>query len=180
MRNRQLLGVVIAAIIGLGAGDYLFHRQHAAATESATAGTALPDPGPLKDLSGQEYRLSHWQGKLVLFNFWASWCVPCKHEIPALIAAQQKYGSKGFQVIGIAVDDPDPARDAAKKLGIDYPVLQDSPDVLVPLMSSLGNDQGGLPFSAWVGADGRIFDRTLGELDEKELDSEIEAHLPKS
>jgi thiol-disulfide isomerase/thioredoxin len=120
------------------------------------------------DLSGESRRLLEWQGKVLLCNFWATWCAPCREEIPLLNAAQQQHNQNGFQVVGIALDN---AADVAKFLGliqIQYPVLL-SDARAIDLMRRLGNSAGGLPFSVLLDRRGRLAERKLGAYSASEL-----------
>ena len=97
-----------------------------------------------------------------------------------LIKAQKIYGPRGLQIVGPAVDDPDAAGRAAKKLGIDYPVLiSETPEKMIALMNKLGNTPGGLPFSVMVGVSGKIVERHLGDYDPAQLNSLIRQYLPR-
>lgn len=179
---------LLAAVAGYGVSQL---QQRAEEHEHAdTPSTQLPGAtaaGPsetlpagvaLKDLDGHAYSLDDYRGKLMLINFWATWCAPCLNEIPVLVKMQERYGEKGFQLIGPAVDDIEEARRAAPGLKFNYPVAAGTPEDMLELMSTLGNDQGGLPFSVVIGPDGKIIERQLGEYSEVELAALIEKHLP--
>jgi thiol-disulfide isomerase/thioredoxin len=94
----------------------------------------------LESLDGKTVHLSDFRGKAVLLNFWATWCVPCKFEMPWFEQLQKQYGPQGFQVLGIAMDDASKKDIAefASKLGIDYPILIGKEDV--------GDAYGGVQF----------------------------------
>jgi len=146
------------------------------------AGTAEPEV-TFKDLDDQEVRLSQYKGKVVLVNFWATWCEPCQIEIPWLIEMQQKYSSRGFTVLGVDVDDegrkavaPFVAKERfnvnGQKLAMNYPIL-------------LGNDAaadkfGGLlgyPTSFLISRDGKIVKRVQGLISYEEITQAIESQL---
>lgn len=145
----------------------------AAPNESLPAGIALTD------LEGRKYSLDDYRGKLLIINFWATWCAPCLNEIPMLVKIQERYGARGFQLVGPAVDDLDEAKRAAPALKFNYPLAAGAPEDMLELMASLGNDQGGLPFSVLVAPDGKIIERQLGEYSEADLVALIEKHLPR-
>jgi len=146
---------------------------------AAAPNERLPAGIALTDLDGRRYSLDDYQGKLRLINFWATWCAPCLNEIPMLVKMQARYGARGFQLIGPAVDDLDEAKRAAPGLKFNYPLAAGAPEDMLELMATLGNDQGGLPFSVLVAADGRIIERQLGEYSEADLTALIDRHLPR-
>src|SRR5579864_1393303 len=104
----MLIGTV--AIVGTGAAVYSVRHHTSQFATSPSANHMAPD-FILPQLGGQDLRLSSYRGKVVLLDFWASWCEPCRVETPHLIELQQKYGDRGLQIIGISMDDsPEPAR----------------------------------------------------------------------
>jgi thiol-disulfide isomerase/thioredoxin len=117
---------------------------------------ALPDP------QGVMRRLSDWHGRPLLVNFWATWCEPCRREIPLLIGLRRRQAANGLQVVGIAVDMRDPVIAYARQMGIDYPILIGEQGGLAAL------DAFGMapvfPFSVFADAQGRIVAVKLGEL----------------
>lgn len=176
---RFVLGVVLGGVIAGVTGFGLYsHYYGNSLGDSDVADQTLPANLELTDLSGHKHKLSQWRGRLLLINFWATWCGPCKKEIPMLAKAQKKYSARGFQIIGPAVDDPTAVRQEATLLGIDYPVMVGTPEQMISLMNTLGNQPGGLPFSVLVSADGKIIERHLGEFGRKELNTLIEQNLP--
>ncbi|MDR3415072.1 MAG: TlpA disulfide reductase family protein [Nevskia sp.] len=178
---RSILLIVAAAIVAVAAGIGAFY-VYCAYRNSHAAGAPAAEPLPagleLRDLDGHPRRFEEWRGKLLLVNFWATWCTPCMHEIPELVKLQSQYSAKGLQVVGAAVDDPDAVRGAVGPLGINYPVLTDSPDAMIGLMEKLGNGPGALPFSVLVSPDGHVLERQLGEFKPAELTALVESHLP--
>lgn len=190
MSSKTPIIIVIACLLAAGAGYLLYRGQHPAAEASASfpaagpiagAGTASPKLLPaeirLTDLDGKTHTLDEYRGKLLVVNFWATWCGPCLHEIPTLIKIQNDYAAKGFQIVGPAVDDPGTVRAEAGKLGFNYPVFVGESDAMLDLMTELGNTAGALPFSVVIGPDGKIIDRQLGEFSPVELAGLIEDHL---
>jgi thiol-disulfide isomerase/thioredoxin len=174
---RSIILIVIAGLIAAAAGYYFYHYEHGA---QSAVGEPLPAGlQPLSGLDGHPHDFEEWHGKLLLVNFWATWCTPCLHEIPDLVKLQKQYAARGLQIVGPAVDDPDAVRGMQGQLGIDYPVLTATPDAMIDVMEKLGNGPGGLPFSVLVGADGRILKRQLGEFPAGQLAQLIEAHLPQ-
>lgn len=188
-KNNLLIAAACAVAVAAGAGIYLLRPGAGASggggdspvigAQPAAPNEAVPAGIQLTDLDGKAYTLDDFKGKLVIVNFWATWCTPCLHEIPVLSAMQTRYGAKGFQLVGPAVDDLEEVKRAAPGLKFTYPVAVGEPEDMLDLMSKLGNDQGGLPFSVVIGPDGKVLERQLGEYSEVELVALIEKHLPK-
>ena len=120
----------------------------------------------LPDLDGQPRRADEWDGRVLVVNFWATWCAPCREEIPLLIDLERR--RPGVRVIGIAVDRADAVRPFAEELGIGYPILLD--DLQGSTMRRYGNRFGALPFTVITGRDGVVAYVRLGELEAGELD----------
>src|ERR1041385_8514187 len=116
VRNTVL--VVIAAV-ALTAG---YFTSQLLAPEPEQGEASLVDFA-LPDLGGKTRWMSEWQGKVIVLNFWATWCAPCREEIPLLIKAQNQYKARGVQIIGIAIDTPAAVAEFAKRMNINYPLL---------------------------------------------------------
>jgi peroxiredoxin len=129
----------------------------------------------LEDLDGKDVTLSAYRGKVILLDFWATWCAPCKVEIPGFIELYSKYRSQGLQVLGFAVDDPVPALKAyANEMGMNYPVLigQGRNDVLEAFGPMVG-----LPTTLIIGRDGRICSRHTGFVPKDRFERDIRSLL---
>jgi thiol-disulfide isomerase/thioredoxin len=118
------------------------------------------------DLSGQQRNIKEWDGKVIFLNFWATWCPPCKKEIPDFIELQKDYGEQGFQIIGIAVDDEQAVREYATEIGINYPTMAVESEG-VGLAKRYGNGIGALPYTVIINRDGEISNTIMGELSKK-------------
>jgi peroxiredoxin len=128
----------------------------------------------LTDLDGKERWLSEWNGKTVVLNFWATWCTPCKEEIPLLMAAHARYEDRGVRVVGVAIDTTDAVRAYAKQLKITYPLLVGD-EAGLALMARYGNSMGALPYTVILGPDGAILAKKLGAYKKGELESAIDS-----
>ena len=117
----------------------------------------------LPDLTGRTRRLAEWKGKIVLCNFWATWCAPCREEIPMLVDLREKYAAKGFEVVGIAVDNATNVREFSAKYQISYPILVAEAAGL-DLLRAVGNSAGALPYTLMLNRRGEILSRKLGIL----------------
>ena len=123
-------------------------------------------------LDGRKRQLTEWKGKIIVCNFWATWCQPCREEIPMLVALSTQMEPKGIQVVGIAVDFAAKVADFARDYKITYPLLIAGPDGL-DLMRATGNQVGGLPYTAFLDRAGRIASTKLGALKESEVQQRL-------
>ena len=124
----------------------------------------------LVDLAGKPRQLAEWDGRILVWNFWATWCTPCREEIPLLIAAREKYEPWGVEIVGIAVDNAAKVREFSSSLNISYPILLAEADGL-DLMRKLGNSSGGLPYTVVNDRQGNLVHRKLGALKQADLDA---------
>ena len=147
-------------------------RNNASAAASALEAVSHPS-FKLPDIEGTERDFSEWDGKHRLLNFWATWCAPCRREIPLLKAFQDEYGDSGFQVIGIAVDFPEQVSAYAETAKFNYPVLVGQEDAMA-IAESSGVEFIGMPFTMIVAADGELLNTHVGEI----LDADLE-HIVK-
>jgi thiol-disulfide isomerase/thioredoxin len=134
-------------------------------------GTAAPLEGPALD--GKTASLAEHKGKVVLVDFWATWCAPCKAEVPELVALQKELGPKGFVVLGVSMDE-DQAKVApfAKSKAVNYPII-----LLGTEMAPPGWTVPGLPTAYLVGRDGAVIKRYFGSKDAGELRVDVDAAL---
>jgi thiol-disulfide isomerase/thioredoxin len=122
----------------------------------------------LPDLQNKAQSFSQWKGKPVIMNYWATWCSPCREEIPEFIALQKKYAGK-VQFIGIAIDEAKDVSAFSKQYGINYPILVGDANAM-ELMRKEGNQLGGLPFTAIYNAKGERVAIELGRLKKEKLE----------
>lgn len=133
----------------------------------STSGKPLPEFN-FRDLSGKDHAVSEWKGKVLLINFWATWCPSCREEIPDFITLQQQYSDKGLQVIGIAIEDPEPVAEYLDFVKINYPVLI-AGDTGMILSRKLGNILEGVPYTLIVDRQGTIVDSKTGKFAKEEI-----------
>lgn len=171
-----ILIAVAGGLLGLFVGSY-FNRPQVAGIPAGTGvlapGAALADVA-LSGTDGEPHRLGDWHGKLVLVNFWATWCGPCREEMPLLDAASKRYAAQGFDVVGVAIDDPDSVSDFLKTRPVAYPILLGGDDTL----KTAGDDAGVLPYSLLIGRDGKMITLRAGSFTSTDsLTRWIEPHL---
>ncbi|HMM74514.1 MAG TPA: TlpA disulfide reductase family protein [Gammaproteobacteria bacterium] len=174
-RVAQLALVVALGAVAAGAGYWLQHRG--AASRPAGAVSSVLDAS-VADLNGTPRRLDEWRGKLVVLNFWATWCPPCLKEMPAFVRLQRRYGERGLQFVGIALDTREDVAKFVQEHGIDFPILAGEDDV-ARYMLRLGNTIGALPFTVVVDRDGAVRHTHQGEWPEAEAERIISGLLDR-
>ncbi|GAB2581134.1 TlpA family protein disulfide reductase [Dyella jejuensis] len=171
MLSRSNLFILGLALAVAAAGGWLQHASRLARVPAGVRVAGVGDVRPdlaLLDPQGHERRLSEFHGKRTLINFWASWCVPCLAEMPALNAAQRKFGDQGAIVLGIAMDEPSRMRAYLTAHPTAYPVLVgrlESPSTSL----RLGDVDEVLPFSVLLDGNGRVLATQRGPLGKAQL-----------
>jgi thiol-disulfide isomerase/thioredoxin len=170
---RNPLALVVAAVVVAGMLYFGMHVARRDGRPHSTAPTSAPD-FTLESLDGRNIRLSDWRGKAVLLNFWATWCVPCKIEMPWFVELQNQYGAQGLQIVGVAMDDASKEDIAkfAKDMGVNYPILLGK--------EAVGDQYGGvpaLPETFFIGRDGKIVDKILGLRGKADIEDDIKRAL---
>jgi thiol-disulfide isomerase/thioredoxin len=189
MKTTSTLASTVAVIavlaVGAGAAYWLRAGQPKGATSSAApeAGptTAAPALGPaqpdavaalwrasLTDVAGKPHGLDAYKGRVLVVNFWASWCGPCVREMPALADLSRQYAGKGVQFVGIGVDSEQNVQSFLQKVPVDYPIFV-SGFGGADLAREFGNAAGGLPFTVVIDANGAVRSTKLGEIAPDEL-----------
>ncbi|MGH9407361.1 MAG: TlpA family protein disulfide reductase [Terriglobia bacterium] len=179
-KKNQIIATIIVIVIVVAAGYFanrfwivpsIAQRKNVHIIQLATAPNFTVHP-----LGGDDLSLTDFRGKVVLLNFWATWCGPCRDETPSFVEMQRKYGSKGFQIIGIAVESsPDSIKSFYNKFHMNYPVAPGDAK-----LAALYGGLYGTPTSFLIGRDGRIYDEVPGEVDQARWEQEIQELLPQS
>jgi len=160
-------------LILVAAGFYLKARHSFRAREAAARQHSAAPDFSLPQLNGQSLQLSDYRGKVVLLDFWATWCTPCREEIPHLVELQRKYRDQGLQIIGVSMDDsPEPVREFYQRFQMNYPVVMGDAEI--------GERYGGvlgLPIAFVIGRDGRISVKHIGATDASVLEQDVKALL---
>lgn len=181
-RNAIVIVVVVLTISGmLVLGRSLARKSNAGIAEGAqpipteVAGVPAPDfeLESLSDAAGKRVKLSQYRGQAVVLSFWATWCEPCKIEMPWLVEFKKKYGGQGLEVLGIAQDDA--GREAIMKFageqGVNYPILQGKNAVMDLYGAQL------MPTTVYIGRDGKMLKKTVGLLSKSEIEEAIQQAL---
>lgn len=170
--TRPLQALLIGALAVLFAGaGYLFYEWR--------AGTRPLDPvatgqmvlaAKFTGLDNQPQALGQWRGKVLVVNFWATWCAPCREEIPVFIKFQDEYGARGVQFIGLAIDQKERVGPYARDIGMNYPVLVGGLEGM-DFARQVGNSRGVLPFTLVLDRSGKVVNTEIGVLKPEKLES---------
>lgn len=167
-KGRLILLILSLAILSLGLSYGAYRLTHSEASlppiPIASVGSTRPDFS-FPDTEGNLRDSSEWQGKVVLINFWATWCPPCRREIPDLLKLYHRYRDRGFVVVGISVDHPDSVRRFVTDLAMDYPNLLGG-EAGTGLAMRYGDRTAALPYSVIVDRTGKIVQTHIGGLKE--------------
>ncbi len=151
-------------------------RARDSGTPAVAQDTSAAPEFSLASLDGRQVRLSDYKGKVILIDVWATWCSPCREEIPRFVEWQQAYGAEGFQTIGISMDDTaSPVRDFYRRFKLNYPVVMGDEKVAQAYGGVLG-----LPVNVVVGRDGHVAAKFIGMTDLRELKTSVERALRES
>ena len=175
MKRSPLVLIVVAFVVALMlyVGYHRARRSGPAFAPRLSVSSPAPDFS-LESLDGKTLRLSDFRGKAVLLNFGATWCGPCKIEMPWFVELQNQYASQGLQIVGVAMDDAskEDISKFAKDMGVNYPILIGK--------DAVGEQYGGvpaLPESFLIGRDGKIVDKILGLRGKAEIEDSIKKAL---
>ncbi len=172
MKKSVLLVVAIVLVFAI----YRMGWRSRGSTKTGGTSSAVHLVAPdfsLQDLTGQPLNLASYRGKVVLLDFWATWCAPCRGEIPHFVEFQDKYRDQGLQVIGISMDDgPKPVREFYQEFKMNYPVALGNEKVAQSYGGVLG-----LPVTFLIGRDGRVAAKYIGEVQMSTLREAIESQL---
>jgi thiol-disulfide isomerase/thioredoxin len=169
-----LFAAVALAAAGGGAAYHLWLGADSGPGSAAVAerlyATRLPD------MKGNPQPLEQWRGRVLVVNFWATWCAPCREEIPGFVRLQERHGGRGLQFVGIAIDQSGKVADFAREFGINYPLLIGGMESL-DLLREAGNRQAVLPYTVLIDRQGRVASRQPGGLTESRLEELVKPLL---
>jgi thiol-disulfide isomerase/thioredoxin len=163
--KRALYSLIFVAIaVGAALAGYFLNPVSNPGIDVETLlATSLPD------LQGERRRVGEWKGKVLVVNFWATWCEPCVEEVPQFVRLQARHGDKGVQFVGIAVDQAVKVQDFAKTYGINYPLLIGQAGA-IELARVAGNARGGLPYTLVLDRSGKVLTSFYGVVPEKQME----------
>ena len=171
---KQIFLYVCVAVFALGAGSYLRSmlteaQQTRLSGEESQQGAKAILEANLPDIHGENQAVSQWLGKVMVVNFWATWCTPCQEEIPEFIEAQEKFREQGLLFVGIALDQADKVKMFSQEFGINYPVLVGGLNYW-PLAQAAGNRLSVLPYTVIINRSGEIVETYIGRVNLKKLE----------
>jgi len=178
MNAKIAAGFVLAGLLIAGIAAYLSRSPAPDAGPAAVPAVVQPVAVPqaedtvdfaLADLDGNTRSISEWNGKARLINFWATWCAPCRREIPLLKETQAEHGAGILQVIGVAVEDVEPVQGYAAEAQFNYPILVGQDEAMAAAEAS-GIPFIGLPFTIVLGPGGELLGTRMGEIHAAEID----------
>ena len=174
MSRRTTLATAAAVAVTAFAGGLILSLTERSPTAAAVAESTRQTLTQTQfiDLEGKTIALSDWAGTWRVVNFWATWCAPCREEIPAFVAIRTQFAPKELTIVGIAIDQRELVKPFAESLGINYPLLLGGGDTL-DLMRLLGNTSGALPFTVFIDPAGRVVDQHLGPLTQPSLSEKL-------
>ncbi len=182
--TRILLIAIIGLLIGAGTGlgIRLLQSNDASTAADTQASTPLLNTIPAfsyPDLEGRMHNGSEWGDRIVVLNFWASWCPPCRKETPLFVELQQQYAADNVRFIGIAIDDKEPVQEFVDSYGVEYPVLLGNLDAIA-LSKRLGNRFEGLPFTVVAEPGGKVVLRHQGGIGREQLEPVLKQAIEHS
>ncbi len=178
-KTRLILGLLLLFGAGMMGNQWLqtMPEANAAQARAASSNPQRP-PFALPDMTGVSRHIKTWDGKVLVINFWATWCGPCLREIPAFIELQKKYAAKGVQFVGVAFDDLEAIEGfiATSKIKFNYPILVGE-DEAMTIAAIYGNTIGALPYTVIIDRTGKIIHGQIGEMSRRAAEDVIKPLL---
>lgn len=169
MRSKQTLKIaayITTFVLGIWGGNLLIQKLNDNSEGNQVAQSMVSQAAPtfrLPDIENTPRSSQEWVGKVVVLNFWATWCPPCIKETPAFVELQEEYGARGLQFVGVAIDNKDKVKDFMDTYGVNYPMLIGE-DTAIQLTKDYGNRFGALPYTVIIDRQGTIQFIQRGEL----------------
>ena len=172
-------GLAAIALVSMLVGVLMFNLLQSDSPTTKSVNTEVPfelHSIPLFDLSGRQTSIGDWEGEILIVNFWAPWCAPCRREVPSLIKIHREYAQQGVHVLGIAFDSEPQVSRFAADYQINYPLFLGGNRTAM-YNAAFGNPSGSLPFTALLDRNQRIVFQHNGELSSAQLREQLEALL---
>ena len=169
MTRARTLALFAAVAIAAAAGGAAYYRWSKSSPGDAGKVAERVYAARLPDLKGVPQPLEQWRGRVLVVNFWATWCAPCREEIPGFVRLQERHRSRGLLFVGIAIDQPEKVLEFAREFGINYPLLIGGLDSM-ELLRDAGNRAGVLPYTLIIDRAGNLVSREPGGLKEARLE----------
>ncbi|NOX43107.1 MAG: TlpA family protein disulfide reductase [Gammaproteobacteria bacterium] len=179
VKSSRLIAGALVFLVGAVGGNVFYKWAQNNSEANVVAQQMVSKPRPefsLPDVEGQTRNISEWDGKVTVVNFWATWCPPCRKEIPVLIELQETYENQGLQIIGVAIDSKEKVQDFMDTMGIEYPSLIGENNA-IEISKNYGNRYSALPFTAIINRQGEITFTHRGELTREHVEEIIKPLL---
>lgn len=167
IRSKYIISIVLF-IVGMVGGHQAVNWYHNSQLQQVNQVASErfnthAEPFTLHDLNGVNHQSAEWQGKILVVNFWATWCPPCRKETPMFVDLQEQYAARGLQFLGIAIDDINKVKDFVDTYAVNYPVLIGDQDA-IKIAKKYGNRFGALPYTVIINRQGTIVHAQAGEM----------------
>lgn len=178
MKFLRICVVVLSALIISGTAGYYFGRDPADSPQAAGKNAAAQQLAamPMPGLNGQPQKIGQWLGQVVVINYWATWCPPCREEMPAFSRLHDRFSVNGVQFVGVSIDSVEKVLAFQKQTPVSYPLLIGSASA-IDLTVGLGNDAQGLPFTVILDRTGKVAVTHVGRFEEDDLAASIKRLL---
>lgn len=179
---KKLLGYfanIVAVLLIAFAVRYYLSDPALLQPDAGSLSTQTLFAAKFSDVNGKPQAISQWKGKIIVVNFWATWCPPCREEMPELSQLQQQYRNRGLVVLGISTDELDKIQEFVKENPVSYPLLAGEIDAM-NVGLSLGNDKGVLPYTVIIKSDGDIAKAYFGRVNQAQLNEALLPLMPAS
>jgi thiol-disulfide isomerase/thioredoxin len=171
--------LTILIILGLAVRHFAINPMYNEPVNIKTELSSAPlFTTPLTGLQGDKQNLSQYKGKIIVLNFWATWCPPCREEMPELSQLQLEYKNRNVVVLGIAEDELPLVKEYLLSSPVTYPIFIAENEGM-NLGTDLGNDKGVLPYTVIIGADGSVIDTFFGRINKPLLEKSLQKLLPQ-
>lgn len=175
MTTPKQKAMIALVALAAGSGGLVLSQNRNSRANGTYDGSALIDLA-LLDANGGRQSLTQWRGKVLAVNFWASWCAPCREEMPAFSRTSEEYAAKGVQFVGIGIDSVDNLREFSGQIRVAYPLLVGESDAM-QASAAVGNTLMALPFTAVLSRKGKVTQVKLGKMEERELKDALDKAL---